>query len=320
MRAISQLEDTHQLDPTVAVGQRAARWIPPGRIRDALHGVWLGHPLHPVLVQMPIGMWLSASALDLLAPRADTAARRLVAAGLAASAPAIAAGAVDWSEQHEQQMRVGVVHALANSLAIGLYGASLIARKPRAARGLRLAGLAAVGLGGVIGGHISFRLAGGANHAEPIPHIVEPGWHHLATWDELPDGKPVRKMARWSAKCPLPPSAPAARYTFSPTAAATCLGRCPTANWLTAASPAPGTAAPSGLPTDPWPAAPRPRRNQPSRPAWSPGQSRSAFPAQAEVPASVCVAADGVGRARRGADIARWPARSSARRLSARTG
>src|SRR5439155_24750698 len=102
---------------------------------DALPGVWLGHPVHPVLVQMPVGMWLSATALDLLAPRADTAVRRLVAAGLAASVPAIAAGAVDWSEQHEQQMRVGVVHALANSLAVGLYGASLAARTPGAGRG-----------------------------------------------------------------------------------------------------------------------------------------------------------------------------------------
>jgi nitrite reductase/ring-hydroxylating ferredoxin subunit/uncharacterized membrane protein len=194
MRTISRLEDADQLDTTVAVGQRAARWIRPGRLRDALHGVWLGHPLHPLLVQLPVGMWLSASALDLLVPRSETAARRLVAGGLAASAPAMAAGAVDWSEQHEQQMRVGVVHALANSLAVGLYGASLIARKPGTGRSLRLAGLAAVGLGGILGGHISFRLAGGANHAEPIPHVVEPGWHHLAIWDDLPDGKPVRKM------------------------------------------------------------------------------------------------------------------------------
>jgi nitrite reductase/ring-hydroxylating ferredoxin subunit/uncharacterized membrane protein len=194
MRAISQLEDADQLDRTVAVGQHAARWIPPGRLRDALHGVWLGHPLHPLLVQLPVGMWLSASALDLLAPRADTVARRLVAAGLAASAPAIAAGVVDWSEQHEQQMRVGVVHALANSLAVGLYGASLVARTPRVGRGLRLAGLTAAGLSGVLGGHISFRLAGGANHAESIPHLLQPGWHHLATCDEVPDGKPVRKL------------------------------------------------------------------------------------------------------------------------------
>jgi nitrite reductase/ring-hydroxylating ferredoxin subunit/uncharacterized membrane protein len=194
MRLVSRLEDADQLDPAVAVGQKAARSIRPGRIRDALHGVWLGHPLHPVLVQVPVGAWLSASALDLLVPQADAAARRLVAAGLVASAPAIVAGAVDWSEQHEQQMRVGVVHALANSLAAGLYGASLLARTPRAGRGLRLAGLAAAGLGGVLGGHISFRLAGGANHAEHVPHVIEPGWHHLAALADLPGGKPVRKM------------------------------------------------------------------------------------------------------------------------------
>jgi nitrite reductase/ring-hydroxylating ferredoxin subunit/uncharacterized membrane protein len=194
MRLVSRLEDADQLDPAVAVGQKAARSIRPGRIRDALHGVWLGHPLHPVLVQVPVGAWLSASALDLLVPQANAAARRLVAAGLVASAPAIVAGAVDWSEQHEQQMRVGVVHALANSLAAGLYGASLLARTPRAARGLRLAGLAAAGLGGVLGGHISFRLAGGANHAEHVPHVIEPGWHHLAALADLPEGEPVRKM------------------------------------------------------------------------------------------------------------------------------
>src|SRR2546423_5325310 len=137
MRTISRLEDADQLDSTVAVGQRAARWIRPGKLRDALHGVWLGHPLHPVLVQTPIGMWLSASALDLLAPRADTAARRLVAAGLAASAPAMVAGAVDWSEQHEQQMRVGVVHVLANSLALRPDRASPATRRAAARRGPR---------------------------------------------------------------------------------------------------------------------------------------------------------------------------------------
>jgi hypothetical protein len=81
MRVISRLEDAGQLDRTVAVGQRAARWIRPGRVRDTLHGVWLGHPLHPLLVQVPAGSWLSVGALDLLAPRLDTQARRLVAGG-----------------------------------------------------------------------------------------------------------------------------------------------------------------------------------------------------------------------------------------------
>jgi len=58
-----------------------ARLIRPGRIRDALHGVWLGHPLHPMLIQAPVGAWLSASILDFTGGD-EQAARRLVTADL----------------------------------------------------------------------------------------------------------------------------------------------------------------------------------------------------------------------------------------------
>jgi nitrite reductase/ring-hydroxylating ferredoxin subunit len=196
MRLISALERAKELDPVVAIGQRAARALRPGRVRDALNGVWLGHPLHPVLVQAPIGAWLSASVLDAW-PGADpdgATARRLTAFGLAAAVPAALAGAADWSEQHEQQMRVGVVHAAANTAAITLYSLSLLARGRRARRVLRLSGLTAASAGGVLGGHISFRLAGGANHAEAVPHLIEPGWHDLMPAAELDDGKPARAM------------------------------------------------------------------------------------------------------------------------------
>ena len=91
------------------------------------------------------------------------AARRLVTAGLAVAAPAALAGAADWSEQHEQQMRVGVVHAAGTIAAAALNGTSLIAHGRRAARLLRLAGLAAVSASGLLGGHISFRVTGGAD-------------------------------------------------------------------------------------------------------------------------------------------------------------
>lgn len=193
MRIISRLEQADALDQVVALGQRAARCLRPGHLRDGLHGVWLGHPLHPVLAQGAIGAWLSAAVLDARTGD-DAAARRLVVFGLAASAPAALAGAADWSEQHEQQMRVGVVHAIANAAAIGLYSTSLIARAPRTGRVLRFAGLAAVSAGGLLGGHISFRLAGGANHAEPVPHLIEPGWHDLMAAADLSDGRPVRRM------------------------------------------------------------------------------------------------------------------------------
>ena len=61
MQLLSRLEHDSRLDKAVAAGQRAARLIRPGKVRDGLHGVWLGHPLHPVLVQVPVGAWLSAS-------------------------------------------------------------------------------------------------------------------------------------------------------------------------------------------------------------------------------------------------------------------
>jgi len=193
MDVISRLENAEQLDGVVAIGQRAARLIKPGRIRDVLNGTWLGHPVHPLIVQAVAGTWLSASVVDFTV-RDEATARYLAAAGLAASVPAIAAGAADWSEQHEQQMRVGVIHALANTIAASCYGSSLLMRSRRASRMLRLAGLTAVSVGGLMGGHISFRLAGGANHAEAIPHITEPGWHYLAKVADLPENKPVRLM------------------------------------------------------------------------------------------------------------------------------
>jgi nitrite reductase/ring-hydroxylating ferredoxin subunit len=192
MQLITRLEQAARLDPVVSAGQRVARLIRPGPARDVLHGVWLGHPLHPVLVQAAAGAWLSASVLDLAGDPGS--ARLLTAVGLAAAAPAAVAGAADWSEQHEQQMRVGVVHAAGNAAAIGLYGASLAARGPRLSRALRLAGLAAVSASGLLGGHISFRLAGGANHAEDVPHLLKPGWHYLMVAADLPEGQPVRRL------------------------------------------------------------------------------------------------------------------------------
>lgn len=191
MRFMRSLEEATRLDRLIEAGQRAARLLPPGRTRDALHGVWLGHPLHPLLVQVPVGAWLSASLLDAW-PGNETTSRRLVLAGLAASVPAMLAGTADWSELHEQQMRVGVVHAAANTAAIALYAAS--AAIPARGRALRLAGLAAAGAGGFLGGHLAYRQSAGANQAEPVPHLVEPGWHDLMPLDELDGRRPVKRM------------------------------------------------------------------------------------------------------------------------------
>ena len=138
MRLMRYLERATRLDRLIEACQRAARLLPPGQ-RDALHGVWLGHPLHPVLA--------GPGALSLAFADAwpGNTSRRLVLAGLAASVPAMLAGTADWSELHEQQMPSASVHAAANTAAIALYAAS--AAIPARGRALRLAGLAAAGAG-----------------------------------------------------------------------------------------------------------------------------------------------------------------------------
>lgn len=190
---LERIESLEVLDRVVNVAQRGVRTaLPPGPVRDGLHGVWLGHALHPALVQLPIGAFLSAAVLD--ATGSERQARTLIGIGLAGAVPAAAAGAADWSEQHEQQMRVGLVHWAGNVAALSLYAGSLIARRrgrPGLGKALAFVGLTAVSGSGVIGGHLAFRQAAGANHTEPVPHLIEPGWHPLGPISNFPEDTPV---------------------------------------------------------------------------------------------------------------------------------
>ncbi|MFE0807881.1 Rieske 2Fe-2S domain-containing protein [Streptomyces sp. NPDC058794] len=192
---LDALERDPRADAAIDKLTGSVRALPLGRARDALHGRWLGHPVHPLMVQVPIGSWMSAAVLDLL-PGRNREAGLLVGVGLATAGPAALAGAVDWAELHRQQTRVGLVHAVANTAAVGLYGASLLCRltgRAGAGRAYGFLGLTAVGLGGMLGGHLAYRQASGANHAEEVPHVVTEGWHRIGTVDEFPAGRPVRR-------------------------------------------------------------------------------------------------------------------------------
>jgi len=163
-----------------------------GRVRDVLHGVWLGHPIHPVAVLVPIGSWLSASLLDALRinHKAPTA---LVGAGSAGAVAAAITGLNDWSTLTREQRRTGLVHATVNTLALSLQIGSLVARRRgdlRTARWLSYAGLATVGLGGYLGGHLSYRQAASVNQAEPLLRRIPEGWHTLCDLEALTPGRP----------------------------------------------------------------------------------------------------------------------------------
>ena len=110
--------------------------------------------------------------------------------------PIAAAGYTDWSELHEQQMRVGLLHASANVLATGIYAVSWIQRSRghhTSGKVLSMLGLVIVFGAGYLGGHLSYRYAAGANHAEDVPHRFPTGWQRLAPLAGLPQGELVRK-------------------------------------------------------------------------------------------------------------------------------
>ncbi|MBW8482944.1 Rieske 2Fe-2S domain-containing protein [Actinomadura parmotrematis] len=193
---VEGIERRDGLDRAIGAVQGAVRrGLPKGPAKDALHGVPAGHPVHPPLTDLPIGAWSSAAILDLL-PGTRRASQVLVAAGLAGAVPTALTGLADWSELHREQQRVGLVHALSTGTASLLYTVSLVARvrgREGAGRALGFAGLTALMAGGYLGGHLAFRQAAGANHADLTSHLVPLGWHDLCAAAELPDGWPVQR-------------------------------------------------------------------------------------------------------------------------------
>jgi nitrite reductase/ring-hydroxylating ferredoxin subunit/uncharacterized membrane protein len=197
LKAVSHLEDAEALDPLVTrVRDAVLAVLRPQAVRDVLHGVPVGHPVHPVAVLIPAGAWISSGILDFV-PGAEKQSRVLVAAGVLGALPAAAAGFADWSQLHKQQMRVGLIHSVANIVATGLYAASFVQRtrgRHTSGKVLGLTGLALVSASGYLGGHLAYRQAAGANHVEDVPHLFPHGWQPLSRLDELPDGGLTKRI------------------------------------------------------------------------------------------------------------------------------
>ncbi len=116
--------------------------------------------------------------------------------GLAAAARAALTGAAEGAELHHEQQWVGLVHALANTVAVGLYATSLACRirgHTAAGRALGFLELTVVGAGGMLGGHMAYRQAAGANHGEEVSHVLGEGGHCAGAVADLPVGRPVRR-------------------------------------------------------------------------------------------------------------------------------
>lgn len=186
---VESIEATEALDgPGKKVGKTVRDTISPGALKDALSGTWLGHALHPLLTDVVIGSFVSATLLDVLGGDEDgRAAERLLGVGLAAYGPTALTGVSDWADSEiadEKVRRVGLVHASSNAVAFGLYAASLAARR-KGSRGrgklLALAGAGVLSSAGYLGAHMSFVQGVGPNQT-----AFDPG---PADWTEVDAGE-----------------------------------------------------------------------------------------------------------------------------------
>jgi nitrite reductase/ring-hydroxylating ferredoxin subunit/uncharacterized membrane protein len=196
---VSELASLEALDsPAKAIGKAVRDIVGRGPLKEGLSGTWLGHPVHPMLTDVVIGSFTSASLLDLVARRAEVASERLIGVGLLAYLPTAAAGINDWADTEivdDGIRRVGLVHASCNALAASLYTVSLGARR-RGARGfgaaVGFAGMAVMMAGGYLGGYLSMTKGVG-----PAQTVFDPGpteWTAAADATLLPQGRPMRMV------------------------------------------------------------------------------------------------------------------------------
>jgi nitrite reductase/ring-hydroxylating ferredoxin subunit/uncharacterized membrane protein len=170
--------------------------------KDLLRGSRLGHPLHPMLTDVTIGTYTSALVLDWLGGRdSRPAARRLIGLGLLSATPVVATGAHDWSDAEvpdDAVRRIGLVHAACNVAANSLFLASYAARRGGGGgRLLALAGGAALGAGGYLGGHLAFAEGIGVDHT--VFEDEDGDWTDVLAAGDLAEDAPQRVDADGTA-------------------------------------------------------------------------------------------------------------------------
>jgi len=157
---MKRLEGQSQLDPVISiVAPVVDRIIAATRSRQLLQGRPLGHAVHPLLTDLPLGLWTATNVLDLMPlPGSRASAQRLLALGLLSAPVVFVTGWAEWREVETREQRVGLVHAALNAGGLVLYGLSLRSRRrDRHRRGvvLALGGSAAVSAAGYLGGHLT---------------------------------------------------------------------------------------------------------------------------------------------------------------------
>ncbi len=169
------------------------------RVTNALHGVWLGHPVHPPLASFTsgaIGTTVALDAISVLPVRRSSQpidaarfARHALGLGIVANLLSAITGVTDWQHTHEQDRRIGLVHGIVNGVATGLY---LKAWRDRR-RGHRRRGIVITALGyclttgsGYLGGALVF--GSGIGIDQSGERLSATGWTPVLAAESLPNG------------------------------------------------------------------------------------------------------------------------------------
>jgi nitrite reductase/ring-hydroxylating ferredoxin subunit/uncharacterized membrane protein len=177
------------------------------QVADALHGTWLGHPLHPVLTDVTVGAWTMGAIFDVIGELTDDdfsrrMGDRLTAVGTASALPTALTGLADYSTVQQPAITPTTIHAAMNYAGTAMYLMSLKERN----RGRRKKGLAwsllAYGLTGAsawLGGHLVYKHKVGVNHREEFDGPQE--WTAVLDEAELPQR--VKKCVKHDGKSVL---------------------------------------------------------------------------------------------------------------------
>ena len=142
-------------------------------IKNFLHGKWLGHALHPLITDVPIGAWTTAVALDTMelcgSNKYKAGADAAITIGLAGAAGAAVTGLTDWTGTTQIERKAGLAHALLNIGATALFLTSAILRKNEKSRktaiSLSMLGYCITTVSAYIGGNLVYNQQMGVNHA-----------------------------------------------------------------------------------------------------------------------------------------------------------